>query len=95
MNASVNNIFNNELNRNETFSGKHSQVEDVPAIRETEIHYYTVRENEDLFPHVSNLDPLNYDQKEDIDHDMYDLLQQANQNGLTMEKRKIAPSCYR
>lgn len=85
--ARLNQVSNNALGEYEGVSGKKSNSDELPATRKMEIDYCEVCEKEDPFPGASNLDPLYYDNKGNIDIDISDMLNQVDKNDLRSEKK--------
>lgn len=60
----------------------------TPTTRGMAIDYNEVRKEEDSFPDASNLEPVHLYQKDDIGKSVSVILNQADENGLSIEKKE-------
>lgn len=74
------------MNREKSI-GNNANFDDIPATHDTAVDYCKAHEEKDPFPDASNLNPLDYEQKDDTEHLFSGMLQLVDENGLPLEKK--------
>lgn len=82
--ARLNSVSNDALNSEKSIDDN-ANFDKISVTCETEINYYEVREEGDPFRKEQNLDPLDYDQKENIINKISGMLLEADENDLPPE----------